>query len=83
MPRYGATGEDDCVMCPSGFYCPIDGTITPTLCEVGQFCPENSDAVSDCNPGYYCPIYTRVELFTIPRTDPAGNSYPDSRGPAE
>ena len=93
MPRYGATGEADCVPCPSGFYCPIAGTITPTLCDVGKYCPEGSGdpagslaiKPADCTPGYYCPIYNRVVPFDVAdsRTDPAGNEYPNSRGPAE
>jgi hypothetical protein len=66
MPYYGATELADCVECQAGYYCPDEGTITPTACENtwGYYCPESTGAEADresCNHGFFCPAKAHME----------------------
>ena len=43
-------GQSYCIPCKKGFYCPGTGTTihTPTLCEVGKYCPEGAQSATNC-----------------------------------
>lgn len=56
------------LLCPAGYYCPCDGTyiytdkyscsnsygtISPTICNIGNYCPIGSSAANPCPTGTY------------------------------
>lgn len=52
--------KEDCLKCPGGWYCEIEGLITPTgLCSEGYYCPLGSSqrqpAATPCPIGNFCP----------------------------
>ncbi|EDV25654.1 uncharacterized protein TRIADDRAFT_55968 [Trichoplax adhaerens] len=42
------------IPCDAGFNCPL-GSVGPTPCEPGTYCPGQSNAAIVCPAGYYCP----------------------------
>lgn len=48
-------GSSSCFSCPSGFVCPSEATIVPTICPAGQYCAEGSIAAVDCPLGTFRP----------------------------
>ncbi|PIK33904.1 hypothetical protein BSL78_29274 [Apostichopus japonicus] len=54
----GQTGEDECEICPAGFYCdPTESgpVITPASCPTGYYCPDGTGAAESqpCPPGTF------------------------------
>jgi hypothetical protein len=50
-------GISQCFPCPSGTYCPGNGTVTPTLCPNGKYSHSGASSLSECLPclvGHYC-----------------------------
>jgi len=49
--QFSPTGtQPGCMPCPMNTYCPMEGTIAPTLCLVGKTSPIGSVEVSMCQP---------------------------------
>jgi hypothetical protein len=61
----------DCGICPAGYYCPIAGTVTPTICPLGKFCPEGAWYGQDCPLGTYNDVLGIKESREC-KTCPAG-----------
>lgn len=60
----GAETAIDCLDCPGGFECLVAGTVSPTSCPTGKFCPEGITQATDCTAGNYCPAEAPAELMT-------------------
>ena len=48
---------DDCVACPSGYYCPANSTKIIS-CPYGTYCPGGNSFYWPCPPGYLCDVET-------------------------
>ncbi|OEH77833.1 hypothetical protein cyc_01966 [Cyclospora cayetanensis] len=54
-PGTSAQGDLAMTPCPAGYYCANGtGSVTPTACTYGEYCPENSTLPTPCPSGYYC-----------------------------
>ena len=74
-----AASISDCLICPSGSYCPgssstiitcsegtycPSGSAYPNLCLIGHYCPTGSGQSITCPAGFYCPKYNITSLPT-------------------
>lgn len=50
---------NNCVMCPSGYYC-SNLTEKPIICPEGFFCPYGTGFPFQCTVGVYCPVGSYV-----------------------
>lgn len=50
----GISLEHACAPCEPGYICPTEGTVASTreICPAGGYCPEGSDTITLCSPGY-------------------------------
>ena len=48
-------GQNSCLDCLAGYYCPDSASTTVTPCPEGQYCPEGSDVPNLCPAGTYSP----------------------------
>lgn len=72
--KRGAGTLAECIQCPAGSYCNVaTGTIFPTKCQAGYFCPAGSSTEQSCTPGNYCPYGSSAETPC-----PAGYYCPDA-----
>ena len=51
------THSTSCSVCPSGFYCPGNATITPESCPPGHFCEDGISIPSPCPMGTFNPDF--------------------------
>lgn len=57
----GLVNVTQCGACPSGYYCPLNGTVYATRrCLSGYYCPSSTSNLGDstslkCILGHYCP----------------------------
>ena len=49
----GGTSLADCKTCPAGFVCHQTGTVQPTACPLGSYCPEGSSVSTPCPAGTF------------------------------
>ena len=73
----GLKSKSECISCPSGFFCPSEGIVVPTLpCDAGFFCNNGStnSQQTSCPKGFYCP---RGTTFPLPCP---GGTYSDTPG---
>ena len=53
-PYLGAKSSDYCTPCPIGFICnDAAGTVDPTVCPVGKYCPRGSSSGTNCPAGTF------------------------------
>ena len=53
-------------LCPTGYYCPLQGMTTPSICVAGTYQPIcGSSNCIDCLPGFYCnlPGIDQISVF--------------------
>lgn len=48
----GARSQDDCALCPSGFYC-LNATVNPIPCPEGSYCRVGVDTPTPCRAGTF------------------------------
>ncbi|CAN0467660.1 unnamed protein product, partial [Laminaria digitata] len=48
-------GQEACLDCLAGYYCPDSASTTVEPCPAGQYCPEGSDVPNLCPAGTYSP----------------------------
>lgn len=54
MPTEGAKVSGDCLPCNGGYSCKDLGTVTPTSCASGHYCPDSTNTVT-VGPGAGAP----------------------------
>ena len=76
----GLVNVTQCGACPSGYYCPLNGTVYATRrCLSGYYCPSSTSHLGEsssllCTLGHYCPYGS-----SAPTPCPSG-SYQDEIG---
>ena len=45
--------QSTCSVCPAGYICRDNGTVTPEICPVGTFCPNQTAIPSNCSAGTF------------------------------
>ncbi|CDW74865.1 cast multi-domain protein [Stylonychia lemnae] len=76
----GKTSEEDCKICPIGYYCP-EGSAFPLICSPGNICPIEGlkeYQIMPCPAGSYNPFPGKTTCETCPKGQycPQGSQYP-------
>lgn len=65
---FSSIGSTQCISCPIGHSCTLDGSSPPTKCPAGQKSDESVLTCSDCVSGEYCPNDSFVARLCEPGT---------------